>query len=118
MTTETTSDRRDPRGMLAEIALATELPVPKEVSFLTDLGILSLRLATIADGVAWKRHLRPDDPERDSYISHSSGLRHLDHGVITWQGWRVNLSAHEPAAAPSEPLPADTTARLTELAST
>lgn len=113
MSTENTTERRDPRAMLAEIALASELPVPEVIYLYSDSGILALNLATLADGRAWSRHL---GGSTDSYLNGHNGRRYLDEGRIRWHGWSVQLHASEPSCV-DVPLAEDTAARLAKLAS-
>lgn len=110
MNTETTNDRRDMRAMLAEIALATDMPVPDRIGFYPS-GILGLDLPTIAEGQTWSRHL---GGKTDTYLNVHDGRRYLDEGFITWHGWKVSLHASEPGPQ-AEPLAEETAARLAEL---
>jgi hypothetical protein len=108
MTTKPTRERREPRVMLALIALATDLPVPGRIGFIDD--ILAMSFDRLVDGQAWSAHLGG----KTETCAHK-GQRYLNEGMINWHGWSVQLNAHEPALTGGQ-LDADTTARLAALA--
>lgn len=115
MTTQDLDTRRDPRVILAQIALATGLPIPKRIYFYDDPSILGLDLATLADGIAWSQHLGGDTT---TYVNSNDGRCYLygGGGSITWHGWTVQLHASDPPAT-TKPLVEDITARLSDLVS-
>jgi len=85
-------ERKDRRAMLALIALATDLPLPKAVNWYSDTG-LSLDFDSLADGMAWSQHL---GGQTATYIN-NDGFRYLREGSIRWHGWLVQIHANEPA---------------------
>lgn len=107
----TVTTRKPPRAMLALIALATDLPMPRGVTFFTDEGNLSLSFWTIADGSLWADHFG----EQPSIRVADDGYRYLRAGTVIWHGWNIHLNAYEPVQ-PDVDLAADERAALTELA--
>jgi len=112
--TDKSTEKYEPRAMLALIALATEVPTPKSVSFYRDSAIFSLSFERLAAGLAWSTFL---GGQTETYVN-KDGRRYLDEGAITWHGWRVQLHASEPAndATTEAPLAEDVTERLAALA--
>src|SRR6266700_8072018 len=109
MSTESTPQRREPRAMLALIALATDLPLPTRINF--NDGILGLGFDTIAEGLPWLAFF---NQPQETYVY--QGRRYLkDRQINEWHGWHVQLAAAEPAT-PDTGLDTDTGDRLTELA--
>ncbi len=110
--TETSTERKAPRAMLALIALATNLPVPKRISFHPSGVILSLDFDGVTDRQAWSAHL---GGSTDTYVNRHNGRRYVDEGVIDWHGWSVQIHASD-ERSPDTPLDADATATLMALA--
>ena len=109
-TTTTTTERSQPRAMLALIALATDLPVPEAI-YLYDNGILSMNLRSLAEGYAWLRFLG----HTPASYANNNGYRHLKYGTIEWHGWHVHIQASDPAV-PDTGLDQATTTALADLA--
>ncbi|MBT8225450.1 MAG: hypothetical protein HKP61_21930 [Dactylosporangium sp.] len=105
----TTDMPTPPRAMLAAVALA-DLPTPADIRF--SKPILALTFDAIAQGQAWSRHLSGCTDTR----VYPGGV-YLNEGRITWRGWSVHLLAWEDAPRPPASLPADTRARLAQVAS-
>lgn len=109
---------RTARGMLALIALAETVPLPKAVNFwvnepeFSNTHVLRLALRTLADAAAWADHFGVK--HHTNTHSEKVWFRH-DHP--TWQGWKVQLSADEPVpVAPDPDIDDATRAGLIELA--
>jgi hypothetical protein len=108
------ADRKPPRAMLALIALATPVPVPKSTIFYRDNGILSLSFERVDDGLAWGAYL---GGEPTSYVRECT--RYVgQYGQIIWHGWSVTIDAAEPVTPtdPSGVLTGDEWAALDEIA--
>jgi len=104
-----TPERREPRAMLALIALQSELPVPASIGF--NNGILSMSFPTITDGLPWLAFF---GRRQETYVY--QGHRYLkDRELNEWHGWHVQLHASEPAAPDTE-LDEATAGRLAQLA--
>jgi hypothetical protein len=88
MTIDQSADRAEPRVVLAHIALATALPVPRDVTFYPH-G-LSLGFTRLADGQAWSEYL---GGTTDTYVN--EGRRYLRSAVYRWHDWSVQLFASE-----------------------
>src|SRR6266571_5133804 len=109
MSTESTPQRREPRAMLALIALATDLPLPTRINF--NDGILGLGFDSITEGLPWLAFF---GQPQESYVY--QGRRYLkDREINQWHGWHVQLAAAEPAV-PDAGLDAETTEQLRGLA--
>jgi hypothetical protein len=84
----TNAGQYEARKMLALIALATEVPVPKNISFHPNGELLSLTFERLSAGLAWSSYL---GGQLDTYVHNAA--RYLNEGVIDWHGWRVQLHA-------------------------
>ncbi|KHD76550.1 hypothetical protein [Actinoplanes utahensis] len=101
--------------MYAHVALASELPVPKEVYFTTS-GSVSLSFDLLSSASAWCKFLGGEEREIDEF----QGSRYFQHNYsIVWHGWRIVLRASEPIktvrAVPA--LPASLAEELSSLVS-
>ncbi|MEV6297813.1 hypothetical protein AB0M02_00230 [Actinoplanes sp. NPDC051861] len=102
--------RKPQRAMLAQIALATTLPLPETVSFKADHGILYLHCGSMADGFAWVVHFGVEARKYEL-----DGIGNLTHSDVVWDGWDLRVIASEPDPVP-EKLPTGTETALCEIA--
>lgn len=101
--------RKSARQILALVALATDLPLPRTITFHSDAW-LSLEFDTARDGQTWVMRLGGELRENVS-----EGTRHVGQQMgVTWHGWAIHCYGTEPAE-PVDEIP-DERAALTELA--
>lgn len=110
-TESTSTERCTFRYLVAQIMLATELPMPNDIHTF-GAGEVSVRLNNVAEAEAWGRFL---DAEVSSARVHS-GKRWAEVGGVKWHGWYMQIHGNEPAELEAE-LDVDTAAALREVES-
>jgi hypothetical protein len=105
-----------PRQLLAQIALADHLPVPRTIHTVPGPGAV-LTFGDIAQGTAWATHLGLTTAE--TYNS-PDGHTYLRVPPLHWLGWTIHLNAYHrtPADVPGPRLDDDTRYALTGLGET
>ena len=117
MNTQTTKPR-PLRHMLALVALADQLPMPRLISFQgqgagkAGTSIMGMSFDSVAAGQAWSRYL---GGKTDTHTHTDSGRTYLREGSIAWHGWHVQLQASDDAA-PDTQLDEGITAQLVAIA--
>ena len=105
--------RASTRAMYAHVALASDLPAPKDIYFGTS-GSVALGFDLLSSAAAWCKFLGGEEHAADEH----DGKRYFRHSYgIVWHGWQVTLTAGEPVktvcAVPA--LPANVTEELSAL---
>jgi len=107
--------RASTRAMYAHVALASDLPMPKDVFFTTG-GSVSLGFDLLSSAAAWCKFLGGEETGSDDH----DGKRYFRHNYsLFWHGWRVSLTASEPVKTvrAAAALPATLAADLSSLVS-
>jgi hypothetical protein len=102
------------RAMLAHVALAPDLPMPKDIYFYD--GTMHLGFELLSSASAWCEFLGGTEEAPGVH----KGNRYFRHDYKTkWHGWQIDLSAREPVktvrAVPA--LPGNLTSDLSSLVS-
>lgn len=106
----TSTDRCSFRYLVAQIVLATDVPMPYRFGVF-DEGYVSLTFKSVADAHAWASLV---GAKAEPYIN-KDGNRYAGVGTAPpWNGWRLQINASEPVT-PDDPLDEATSAALTAL---
>src|SRR5688500_7443634 len=102
----TSTERCTYRYLVAQIVLATELPMPKEIHTF-GVDSVSVSLNNVADAETWGRFLGANVRPASTH----GGKRYANVDGVIWHGWYMQIHGTEPAA-PDAGLDTDTTAAL------
>jgi hypothetical protein len=109
-TENTGTERCTLRYLVAQIVLATDVPMPEQISVF-DEGSVSLRFLRNDEAHAWAQFL---SAKAEPYVY--KGDRYAGVRGTTWHGWYVQINASEPAS-PTDSLDEDITDALREVES-
>lgn len=107
----TSTERCTFRYLVAEIVLATDMPMPNDIHTFSDDSV-SMSLANVTEAEAWGRFL-------GAHVSPArvhGGKRWAEVDGANWHGWYIQIHGAEPAE-PVAGLDADTTNALREVES-
>lgn len=111
--TENTSAARCTfRYLVAQIVLATDLPMPDDIHTFGEGGSVSISLGNVAEAEAWGRFLGAGVMPARAH----GGTRYANVDGASWHGWYIQIHGTEPAQ-PDAGLDESTTAALREVES-